>query len=135
MSAVPSPISNTTQQDPLREFLTELEASDELVRIDSEVDAKYEICAYLRHIADAEGPAVVFERIKGYSMPALANLFGTEKRIAMALGVELSDMNRIVGERLRKRIPPVLVDHKDAPCKQVVTTGKDVDLSKIPFPL
>ena len=135
MSAVPSPNSRESQQDPLRDFLSELQRSGDLLRISEEVDPQYEICAYLRHIADAEGPAVVFERIKGYDMPGLANLFGTEKRIAMALGVELKDMNRVVGERLRKRLPPVLVDRKDAPCKQVVMTGKNVDLSKLPFPL
>lgn len=135
MSAVPSPNSRGSQQDPLRDFLSELQRCGELLRISEDVDPKYEICAYLRHIADAAGPAVVFERIKGYDMPGLANLFGTEKRIAMALGVELKDMNRVVGERLRKRLPPVLVDRKEAPCKQVVMTGKNVDLSKIPFPL
>jgi 4-hydroxy-3-polyprenylbenzoate decarboxylase len=121
--------------DPLRDFLAELEASGELLRIKDEVDAEYEICAFCRHVADEEGPALLFDSIKGYEMPALANLFGTEKRIAMALGVELKDMNRIIAERLRTRIPPVLIDRKDAPCKEVVSTGADVDLTKIPFPL
>lgn len=136
MSAVPSSTNRgKAQADPLRDFLSELDRSGELLRIDSEVDPKYEVCAYLRHIADMDGPAVLFERLKGHDIPGLANLFGTDRRIAMALGVDPKDMNRVIGERLRKRIPPVLVDRKDAPCKEVVTTGKDVDLSRLPFPL
>jgi 4-hydroxy-3-polyprenylbenzoate decarboxylase len=121
--------------DPLRDFLAELEKAGELLHIEEEVDPKYEICAFLRHIADREGPAVVFDRIKGYKIPGLSNLFGTTERIAMALGVKPEEMNRVIGERLKKRIPPVLVDRKDARCKEVVAIGDQVDLSKLPFPL
>jgi UbiD family decarboxylase len=124
-----------SEQDPLRDFLVELEASGELLRIKDEVDPEYEICGFCRNVADDDGPALIFERIKGYGMPALANLFGTEKRIAMALGVDLKNMNQTIAERLRKRIPPVLVDRKDAPCKEVVSVGAEVDLTKVPFPL
>jgi UbiD family decarboxylase len=135
MSAVLSPQSRKSDKDPLRSFLAELENCGELLRIDAEVDPKYEICAYCRHVADVEGPALFFEHIKGYDMPALANLFGTEKRIAMALGIDPKSMNEFIGERLRSRIPAVLVSRKDAPCKEVVSVGDDVDLEKIPFPL
>jgi 4-hydroxy-3-polyprenylbenzoate decarboxylase len=124
-----------TEIDPLRDFLAELEEAGELLRIREEVDPEYEISAFCRNVADKDGPALLFDNIKGYEMSALANLFGTEKRIAMALGVELKDMNRTIAERLRTRIPPVLIDRKVAPCKQIVMTGDDVDLSKIPFPL
>ena len=118
-----------------RDFLSRLEATGELLRIPDQVDPKYEVCAFCRHSADDDGPALLFEDLKGYSMPALANLYGTRRRIAMALGIELEDMVPVIEERLRKRIAPVLIDRKDAPSKEVVWTGSDVDLSRVPFPL
>lgn len=120
---------------PFRDFIDTLEKAGELLRVPDEVKAEYEICAFCRHVADDDGAALLFERIKGYEMPALANLFGTRKRIAMALGVELDDMVRVIEERLKSRIPPVLVERADAPCKEVITIGDDVDLGKLPIPL
>ena len=120
---------------PFREFLALLEKAGELLRIPDEVDPEYEICAYCRHAADDDGAALLFERIKGYGMPALANLFGTRRRIALALGVEPQDLVRVIGERLRTRIAPVAVGRKEAPCKEVVSVGSGVDLGTIPFPL
>ena len=124
----------TTPRDPLREFVGILENAGELIRVPDEVDPEFEICAFCRHAADDDGPALIFERIKGYDMSALANLFGTRRRIAMALGVLPEDMHRVIAQRLRSRIAPVVVERSDAPCKQSVATGDDVDLDKIPFP-
>ncbi|MGE0796966.1 MAG: UbiD family decarboxylase [Lautropia sp.] len=120
--------------DAFRDFIKVLEGAGELLRISDHVDPKYEVCAFCRNVADIDGPALVFEHMKGYEMPAVANLFGTRKRIGMALGVEEKDMVREIGERLQKRIPPVLIDKADAPCKEVVHVGDDVDLSVVPFP-
>lgn len=120
--------------DPLREFIAVLEKAGELLRVPDEVDPEYEICAFCRHVADDDGPALMFERIKGYDMPALANLFGTRKRIAMALEVEPHEMGRVIAQRLQSRIAPVVVGRGEAPCKEAVVTGNNVDLNKIPFP-
>jgi 4-hydroxy-3-polyprenylbenzoate decarboxylase len=129
------PEAHAAADDPLRIFLAELAKVGELLHVEEEVDPKYEICAFLRHIADDNGPAVIFDRIKGSKMRGLANLFGTTERIAIALGIQPKDMTRVIGERLRKRIPPVLIDRNVAPCKEVVSVGDDVDLSQLPFPL
>src|SRR5690606_8189708 len=65
------------------------------------------VSAYLEasEIADRAvkqgGPAILFENIDGYDMPVAMNLFGTRKRMAMALGV--TDLNAI-GDRLRALI-------------------------------
>ena len=121
-------------RDAFRDLMGVLEKGGELLRVPDEVDPEYEICAYCRHVADDDGPALLFERIKGYGMPALANLFGTRKRIAMALGVEPEAMGRVMAQRLQSRIAPVAVGRGDAPCKESVVTGSDVDLDRIPFP-
>lgn len=120
--------------DAFRNFIEVLEGSGELLRIKDEVDPKYEVCAYCRNVADDDGPALIFENMKGYDMPAAANIFGTRKRIAMALGIEEKDMVQVIGERLQKRIPPTLIDKAQAPCKEVIYTGDKVDLSVVPFP-
>ena len=121
-------------RDAFRDFLAFLESRGELLRVRNEVDPEYEICAWCRHVADDDGPALFFERIKGHASAALANLYGTRKRIAMALGVEPNDMVTAIGERLKRRIPPVRVEAKEAPCKEVVTKGRDVDLGRFPIP-
>ncbi len=120
--------------DPFRDFLVQLEANEELLRIADAVDAKYEICAFCRHVADADGPALLFESINGYEMPAVANLFGTRRRIAMAMGVPLEDLTGAITDRLQSRVPPVVVGASEAPCQEVVLKGGDVDLARIPIP-
>jgi UbiD family decarboxylase len=119
---------------PFRDFIAALEQAGELLRVPDAVDPEYEICAWCRHAADDEGPALLFERIKGYRMPALANLFGTRARIAMALGVEPRDMAAAIAQRLTRRIAPVRVDAEDAPCRQVVKLGDEASLDEIPIP-
>ncbi len=120
--------------DPLRDFLDDLERVGELLRVHDEVDPLYEISAFCRHVADMDGPALLFERIKGYHMPGLVNLFGTRRRIAMALGVEEGQMVRAIIDRLNTRISPQLVNRREAPCKEVVLIGEDVDLTVLPTP-
>ncbi len=120
--------------DPLRDFLAVLKQAGQLLHIQEEVDPLYEICAFCRHVADDDGPAILFERIKGYDMPALANLFGTRERIAMALGVPPKNMIRFINERLRTRIPPVPVAEGSARCQEIILTGDDADLTRIPAP-
>jgi 4-hydroxy-3-polyprenylbenzoate decarboxylase len=121
--------------DPFRDFLALLERTQELLKIKEEVDPKYEICAFCRHVADRDGPALLFERIKGHTIPALANLFGTRRRIAMAVGVSLEDLSGTIAERLKSRTPPVAVGSLEAPCQELVLKGGDVDLERLPIPL
>jgi 4-hydroxy-3-polyprenylbenzoate decarboxylase len=123
------------RKDPFRDFVSDLEASGELLRIADEVDPQYEICAFCRHVANDDGPALMFERIKGYEMPALANLFGTRQRIARALGCDTSQMVDVIRERLRSRIAPVEIAGSEARCKEAIVTGSDASLDRIPFPL
>ena len=122
------------QPDPYRDFLVQLEDAQELLRIKDAVDPKYEICAFCRHVADMNGPALLFESIKGHDMPAVANLFGTRGRIALAVGASLSELANVITERLKKRIPPISVNASEAPCQGVVLKGNDIDLGRIPIP-
>ena len=79
----------------LREFLTVLEREGELVRVAREVDPRLEITEILNRLLTAQGPAVLFEKVKGSSIPLLANLFGTVKRVAMGLETDEAGLEEI----------------------------------------
>ncbi len=86
----------------LREFITELEKRGELERVSAEVDSELEITEITDRVTKADGPALLFERVKGSSFPLAINLFGTRERMAMALGVK--SLDEIAG-RIRSMIP------------------------------
>ncbi|MBL0095564.1 MAG: menaquinone biosynthesis decarboxylase [Bacteroidetes bacterium] len=74
----------------LQHFIKVLEAAGELVRIREYVSPKLEITEIADRISKQYGPALLFENT-GYDFPVLINSMGTEKRMAMALGVEKLD--------------------------------------------
>lgn len=77
--------------ESLREFLAALEERGWLKRIRAEVDRELEISEITRRVVKAGGPALLFERVKGYSVPVVTNLFGSCERMALALGVTSLD--------------------------------------------
>jgi 4-hydroxy-3-polyprenylbenzoate decarboxylase len=72
----------------LRDFLHKLERSDELERISVEVDPVLEITEITDRTVKAGGPALLFERPKGSSIPVVTNLLGSERRMNLALEVD-----------------------------------------------
>ncbi|MBI3065504.1 MAG: UbiD family decarboxylase, partial [Deltaproteobacteria bacterium] len=52
--------------EDLRGFLTHLESQKQLLRVKDEVGVKYEIAAGMRKTSDIEGPALLFENVRGY---------------------------------------------------------------------
>ena len=71
----------------LRDFLRTLEKEGELKRISAEVDPRLEITEIADRSVKAGGPALLFERPKGSSVPVVTNLVGSERRMNMSLGV------------------------------------------------
>jgi 4-hydroxy-3-polyprenylbenzoate decarboxylase len=74
----------------LQHFIKVLEDAGELVRIREYVNPKLEITEIADRLSKQYGPALLFENT-GYDFPVLINSMGTEKRMAMALGVEKLD--------------------------------------------
>ena len=70
----------------LREFIAYLEKQGQLVRISQPVDPKLEMTEICDRTLKKRGPAILFENPVGHNMPVLGNLFGTEQRIAYAMG-------------------------------------------------
>ncbi len=117
----------------LREFLSFLEEKGELLRTEKPVDVKFEISSYIRKTSDERGPALLFENVKNFNMPVLGGLFATRERAFMALETTPETYVNKFQNALGYLIPPKLV--KEGPCKEVVHTGKNVDLSKLPIPI
>ncbi|KZW98937.1 3-octaprenyl-4-hydroxybenzoate carboxy-lyase [Pseudoalteromonas luteoviolacea] len=139
----------------LREFIELLEKQGELVRVSQPISTKLEMTEIADRTLRAGGPAILFENPEGFDIPVLANLFGTPKRVAMGMGqTDVSEL-REVGKLLaflKEPEPPKGIKEaigqipvfkqvlnmpakelKKAPCQQVVLSGDDVDLTKLPI--
>ncbi|MGL5336091.1 MAG: 4-hydroxy-3-polyprenylbenzoate decarboxylase, partial [Enterovibrio sp.] len=79
--------------DDLNQFLAHLESIGELVRITEPVDPDLEITALADAVLKKQGPALLIENPIGHAMPVLVNLFGTPKRVALAIGA--SDLHAL----------------------------------------
>ena len=66
----------------LRDFMSQLEKTGELKRVAVEVDTRLEMTEICDRVLRAEGPAILFEKPKGHTIPVLANLFGTSCRFS-----------------------------------------------------
>jgi 4-hydroxy-3-polyprenylbenzoate decarboxylase len=145
----------------LRDWINALHKAGELKRITEEVSPDLEMAEIADRAAKmgkgtpkAGGPALLFENIKGHpGARVLMNQFGSEKRMKLALETASLDA---IADRIRvllkpetptgfldklKMLPklaeigsfiPKLVSAKDAPCKQVIRRGEDVNLLELP---
>ena len=93
----------------LRHFLAALEQSGDLIRLREPVSARLEMTAVGDFTLRRGGPALLFERPDGYKIPALTNLFGTTRRVALAMGAtevsELRDIGAVLAN-LKEPEPP-----------------------------
>src|SRR5690606_6040690 len=89
VSAEPTDV--TLAPADLRSFLRELEAAEPnaLITVEREVDPAYELSAVVKALEPYGAPAVRFERVKGSGMPVISGLYGTRRRIALALGTRV----------------------------------------------
>src|SRR5690554_4870948 len=98
----------------LREFIDFLEQRGDLRRISTEVDPHLEITEISDRVLKAGGPALLFENVKGHSVPVLTNLFGTPERVALGMGQEdvsaLRDVGRLLAF-LKEPEPPKSLSH------------------------
>ena len=139
----------------LRDFIAQLEKQGELKRVTVEIDPYLEMTEICDRALKAGGPAILFEKPKGHTIPVLGNLFGTPRRVAMGMGQDSVEALREVGKLLaylKEPDPPKgLRDAWDklpvlkqvlnmaprelsrAPCQDIVWEGKDVHLGRLPI--
>jgi 4-hydroxy-3-polyprenylbenzoate decarboxylase len=138
----------------LRDFMDRLEKSGRLVRVKAAVSPNLEMTEIQTRLLAEKGPAVLFENVVGSEIPVLVNLFGTVERVAWGIDREPHEL-RGVGETLaflRQPEPPggwrealdmlpllrtVMAMKpktvRTAPCQEIVLTGDNVDLAKLPI--
>ncbi len=139
----------------LREFIKALEAKGDLVRIKQPIDPYLEMTEIADRTLKKGGPALLFENPTQGNMPVLANLFGTQERVAMGMGADSITALREIGEilaYLRQPDPPKgLKDAWDkapllkqvlnmapkvvrnAECQRHAKHGDDVNLDELPI--
>ncbi|MGD8918293.1 MAG: menaquinone biosynthesis decarboxylase [Nitrosopumilaceae archaeon] len=83
--------------EDIHDFIKELEKNNELKRVKTEVDSELEIAEIMRRKMYSNGPAILFENVKDFEMPILANAFGSMKRLE--IGLEMTDFTEI-GQRI-----------------------------------
>ena len=141
----------------LRDFIEQLEAMGQLKRISQPISTELTMTEISDRTLRAKGPALLFENPIGFDMPVLTNLFGTPERVALAMGqpdlTALRELGKLLA-MLKEPEPPkgfrdalnkipvykkvlnMPAKHvKKAACQEVVLTGDDVDLSKLPIQL
>ena len=140
----------------LADFINKLESADELIRIGTPVNSELEIAEITDRMVKSSGggKAILFENTdKG--IPVLTNLYGSERRVAMALGVERLEeiserIDSLVGtvtspkENIvdKLRLLPLLGEASKwfprkksgrGVCQQVVLEGEEAKLSLLPI--
>ena len=144
----------------LRDFITQLEKIGQLKRISTPISTHLTMTEISDRTLRAKGPALLFENAvdehgKPYGMPVLTNLFGTPDRVAMGMGqtdiTALRDVGKLLATLKEPEPPKGFRDAlakipvykqvlnmpvkrvKKAPCQQIVISGEDVDLTKLPI--
>jgi len=84
-----------------QEFIKNLESEGELKRISAEVDPVLEVTEITDRMSKTDGPALLFENVRGSSFPLMINAFGSFRRMEMALG---SDSFDNIGRRIESLI-------------------------------
>ena len=139
----------------LRDFIDQLEKGGDLKRISEQISPNLEITEISNRVLRAGGPALLFEHPGESKIPLLSNLFGTEQRVAQALGEDNAAALREVGKLLaflKEPAPPKgfkeamktlpiykkILDMspksvKNPKCQEIQLHGDDVDLSILPI--
>jgi 4-hydroxy-3-polyprenylbenzoate decarboxylase len=142
--------------DSIRDFAATLEKDGKLLKIPEMDQDQYEMTAFsykLESRMKANAPAFIVEKTKMadrmYETPVIANLISSYGAVAKAFGADPKlindnhcEMHDLAVEQILKNlnddfkwksIDPVIVDKKDAPCKEVILEGDEVDLLKFPW--
>ena len=70
----------------MRDFIEPLRDQGDLLTISEPLDPRYEISTILSELGKEEGPAILVQKPKGYSLSVVGNLLGTKKRLSCGIG-------------------------------------------------
>jgi UbiD family decarboxylase len=92
----------------LRGYIRHLERSGELTRVRVEVDPDLEVSEITQRVVREGGPALLFERVRGADFKLVTNLFGSMRRIEIALGRHPREIGEELLGLLDRLNPPSL---------------------------
>jgi 4-hydroxy-3-polyprenylbenzoate decarboxylase/2,5-furandicarboxylate decarboxylase 1 len=119
--------------DDLRAYLDYLEERGALARVTDTVDREFEIAAYIRRTSDVAGPTLLFEDVRDSAYRVVGGVFCSSDKALLAL--ETDDHTEAIGrfiDAIENPVPPRIVDQ--GPCQEIILTGDDIDLTKLPIP-
>jgi 4-hydroxy-3-polyprenylbenzoate decarboxylase len=146
--------------DTIGEFIAAIEQAGELMRVSEPVRAKLELCEIADRVMKMPGggPALLFEHVllddgSRSPWPVAINLYGSMRRMPLALGVErLDEIAGRISELLETQVPegvlaklamlPRLLEMTkfpprtrggSPPCQEIVWKGDEIDLGKLPI--
>jgi len=124
----------------LRQYISALEEHGELKRVTKEVDWNLEAGAITRLVYEKGLPSPLFENIKDYpGHRILGAPISTFRKLNVALGLSpetsIKELIDIYLQRKDKLVKPIIVDKSQAPCKENIDIGSQVDLLKFPAPM
>ncbi|MGH2569686.1 MAG: UbiD family decarboxylase [bacterium] len=90
----------------LREFLAAIERAGELRRVRVPVSSRLEITEIVQRVVREEGPALLFENVEGSRLPVAINLFGSRRRVELALGRPPAEIGEALFRLAKDLNPP-----------------------------
>ncbi len=123
----------TMREQSIRRHLGNLEQQGELIHFTKPVDPRENVSALSWKTYDAYGKAALFSNLPAFpGWRICSQVIADRRKWSIALGAEPDTLIPSVVARIRNPVAPVTVDRGEAPVKQVVLTGDDVDLTGIP---
>ena len=80
----------------LRDCVNDLENNRKLLRIKEEVDPNLEMAEIHRQVFDRQGPAILFEKVKGSPFQAVSNIYGTNERTEFVFRHTLPKLQKLI---------------------------------------
>jgi 2,5-furandicarboxylate decarboxylase 1 len=129
-------MSDDMTRQSLRGFVSALEQSHpgEVMRIREPVDLAYQTQALALELErQRRFPVLIFEKIRGHTIPVVSNVMASRRGLATALGVDEARLPEEYARRLKEPVKPVVLERPPFPVD--VHRGEDaVDLATLPIP-
>jgi len=128
----------------LRSFIQEMDnhIPEDVLRVKKEIDPKFEITAFQQHLENENKyPLLIFDKVKdqtGNSSPfkVITNMFATREKCAIAMDLTKEkwrmETSFEVAKRCQNPIKPVIISKEEAPVKEVIKVGDEIDLRELP---
>src|ERR1700675_1209323 len=133
---MPRPTRDDDARQSLRGFVSALEQAHpgEVVRISEPVDLAYQTQALALELERRRRfPVLIFEQIRGHSIPVVSNVMASRRGLATALGAGEAQLPGEYAKRPREPPKPVILDRPPFPV-DVQRGDDDVDLGALPIP-